>query len=90
MKKLYRNMRIFTPVDGGKPLAGAGQSKVAEIKGGSMLVENGLIEKIGTDEEVTNGLDRSQIRFERDFGGACVIPGFVDPHTPLLRETPRG
>ena len=83
MKKLYRNMRIFTPVDGGKPLAGAGQSKVAEIKGGSMLVENGLIEKIGTDEEVTNGLDRSQIRFERDFGGACVIPGFVDPHTHL-------
>ena len=83
MKKLYRNMRIFTPVDGGKPLAGAGQSNVAEIKGGAMLVADGLIEKIGPEGEVTRGLDRSQLCFEKEFGGACVIPGFVDPHTHL-------
>ena len=83
MKKLYRNMRIFTPVDGGKPLAGAEQAKISEIKKGAMLVADGLIEKIGAEEEVTKGLDRSQLCFEKDFGGACVIPGFVDPHTHL-------
>ena len=58
MKKLYRNMRIFTPVDGGKPLAGAEQAKISEIKKGAMLVADGLIEKIGAEEEVTKGLDR--------------------------------
>lgn len=83
MKKLYRNMRIFTPVDKGKALAGAEQSEIREIKGGAMLVANGLIEKIGAEEDVAKGLDRSQLCFEKDFGGACVIPGFVDPHTHL-------
>ncbi|MEG2183963.1 MAG: imidazolonepropionase [Cloacibacillus sp.] len=83
MKKLYRNMRLFTPVDNGKPLAGAEQSKVKEIKNAAMLVSNGLIEKVGPEEEVLKGLDRAEICFEKDFGGACVIPGFVDPHTHL-------
>lgn len=83
MKKLYRNMRLFTPVDEGKPLSGAGQSKVKEIKNASMLVSDGVIERIGTDAEVTEGLCSCCISFEKDFKGACVIPGFVDPHTHM-------
>lgn len=83
MKKLYRNMRLFTPVDGGKPLAGAEQKNVKEIRKAAMLVKDGLIEKVGPEEEIIKGLGAADINFEKDFGGACVIPGFVDPHTHL-------
>lgn len=81
--KLYRNARIFTPVDSGKPLAGAEQGKIKEIKGGAMLVKNGLIEKVGAEADVLRELDYKTVNEERDFDGACVIPGFVDPHTHL-------
>lgn len=81
--KLCRNARIFTPVDNGKPLAGAEQGKVKEIKDGAMVIDNGLIRKIGTESEVLKGLHASDVNDERDFGGACIIPGFVDPHTHL-------
>lgn len=83
VRKLYRNMRIFTPVDEGKPLAGAAQRRVLEIKKGAMVVKDGLIEKIGQQEEVLDSPACGAISFEKDFGGACVIPGFVDPHTHL-------
>lgn len=81
--KLYRNARIFTPVDPGHPLKGDDQGKIQEIQCGAMLVINGIIEKIGEEKEVLNGLIPSTINEEHDFGGACVIPGFVDPHTHL-------
>ena len=81
--KLYRNARIFTPVDSGKPLSGTEQGKISEIACGAMLVSNGIIEKIGPESEVLKDIDRSRINEERNFDGACVIPGFVDPHTHL-------
>ncbi len=81
--KLYRNARIFTPVDPGHPLRGAEQGKITEIKRGAMLVRNGFIEKIGNEEDVLKGLALASVNEERNFDGACVIPGFVDPHTHL-------
>ncbi|MEG1798613.1 MAG: imidazolonepropionase [Synergistaceae bacterium] len=81
--KLYRNARIFTPIDNGTPLAGKKQGEITEYKQGAMLVENGIITKAGEEASVLNGLDLKEINEERDFEGACVIPGFVDPHTHL-------
>ena len=82
-KKLYRNMRLFTPVDGGHPLAGKEQANVKEIKKAAMLVSGGIIEKIGEEEEILKNVCPCEIAIEKDFGGACVIPGFVDPHTHM-------
>lgn len=83
MKKLYRNMRLFTAVDNGRALAGAEQGKISELKNASMLVSNGIVERVGAEDEVTKGICGRDISFEKDFGGACVIPGFVDPHTHI-------
>ncbi len=81
--KLYRNARIFTALDTGKPHAGKAQGEITEYAKGAMLVENGVITKAGKETDVLNSLDYKAVNEERDFGGACVIPGFVDPHTHL-------
>ena len=81
--KLFRNARIFTPIDKGKPLAGAEQGQITEYKKGAMLVKDGHIAKIGNEGDVIASLDYKDVNEERDLMGACVIPGFVDPHTHL-------
>jgi imidazolonepropionase len=81
--KLYRNARIFTPADPGHPLRGCEQTRVTEIKRGAMLVRNGIIDHIGKEEDVLKDIANTTVNEERNFEGACVIPGFVDPHTHL-------
>ena len=82
--KLYRNARIFTPLDSGCPLRGKEQGKIKEYVRGAILSVNGLIEAIGDEKEVLKGIpSASFVHEERDMEGACVIPGFVDPHTHL-------
>ena len=81
--KLYRNARIFTPLDSGHPLKGKKQGKIREYSKGAILAVNGLIEKIGDESEVLHSISAYAVNEERDMGGACVIPGFVDPHTHL-------
>lgn len=81
--KLYRNAHIFTPADKGSPLRGAGQGVAVEIKNAAILASCGVIKKIGTEAEVLHDLDHRVINEERDLGGACVIPGFADPHTHM-------
>ena len=82
-KKLFRDMRLFTPVDCGHPLAGAEQAHVKEIKKAAMLLDGGIIEQIGEEDEVLKNVHACDIAIEKDFDGACVIPGFVDPHTHM-------
>ena len=68
MKKLYRNMRLFTAVDNGRALAGAEQGKISELKNASMLVSNGVVERVGAEDEVTKGICGRDISLEKDFG----------------------
>ncbi|MGD9974236.1 MAG: imidazolonepropionase [Desulfatirhabdiaceae bacterium] len=81
--KLIRNAHIFTPVDGGKPLAGSLQGQVRSLEPGAMLVCDGLIESIGPESSVLSEIQSRPIDEEVDCGGNCVIPGFVDPHTHM-------
>ncbi len=81
--KLFRNARIFSPVDKGAPLAGSAQGKVRSLERGAMVVCDGLIACIGSEPKVISDLKFRRIDEEVDCRGKCVIPGFVDPHTHM-------
>jgi len=80
---LYRNARIFTPVDNGKPAAGKNQAKITSWENGALLVKNGQIAAVGDDADVRAQTVSHPPDQEVDLGGRCVIPGFVDPHTHM-------
>jgi len=81
--KLFHNAHIFTPIDAGHPVAGPRQGKISEIEHGALLVRNGLIDQIGAENDIRAASQNLTIDQEIDCGHACVIPGFVDPHTHI-------
>lgn len=82
-RKLFSNARIFTPVDRGRPVSGKEQGEIQVFPEGAILVRDGLIEAVGSAEEVSKVTADKEIMMEIDCGGACMIPGFVDPHTHM-------
>ena len=88
-RKLVRNAALFTPLDGGCPAAGSRQGELLHLPRAALLIENGLITRIGREDEVLEALGAVIIDEEIDAAGACMIPGFVDPHTHLCFRGPR-
>lgn len=86
---VYRNARIYTPVDSGQPHGGSDQGKLAVYEKGALLVEDGLVAGRGSEGDVLREV-RSNTVEEYDCEGRCLVPGFVDPHTHIcfaaLRE----
>lgn len=85
---IFRNARIYTPVDKGQPHGGSEQGKLAIYEKGTMLVEDGLIVKRGNEGDIEKEFPINATEY--DCEGKCLIPGFVDPHTHIcfaaLRE----
>ena len=81
--KLFRNARIFTPADSGVPLAGERQGDIRHFEMGAIFCRDGLIEKIGPEQEVLRSLAFVDVDIEVNCGGLCLVPGFVDPHTHM-------
>ncbi|MBW1636866.1 MAG: imidazolonepropionase [Deltaproteobacteria bacterium] len=81
--KLFHNCRIYTPVDKGEPAAGMAQSNITHYNQGALLVENGMISKIGAESDVLKSLQNRTIDQFIDCKSRCMIPGFVDPHTHM-------
>jgi imidazolonepropionase len=81
--KLFRNARIFTPVDTGTVLAGERQGEIQHVESGAIFCRNGLIERIGPEPEVLRSLASEEVDIEVNCEGLCLIPGFVDPHTHM-------
>ncbi len=84
MATLFRHAAFWTPLCGTSPSAGPAQSRIQVWDRGAMVVSQGRINSIGSEEEVLNrpGLS-GLIDQEVNCQGACIIPGFVDPHTHL-------
>ncbi len=81
--RLFRNASIYTPVDKGRPLCGIDQGSVNHFKKGALYCEDGIIKYIGSEQSVLNAISNRDIESEIDCNGACLIPGFVDPHTHI-------
>lgn len=81
--KLFRNTCIYSPLDTGRPKAGADQGCLSCFNSGALLVKNGLVDRIGCEKDVLNKLFAREIDQEIDCEGSCLIPGFVDPHTHM-------
>lgn len=67
------------------PLIKEEMSELGIIENGSIWIENGVIEAVGTDRELfeiyKNRLTKAEVI---DAAGKLVTPGLVDPHTHLV------
>ena len=88
VQQLFRNAKIYSPVDSGRALRGSEQGQLVHYPCGAMLVEDGVIQVTGDEGVVLSGC-KGEVQ-ETDCEGRCLIPGFVDPHTHMcfakLRE----
>jgi imidazolonepropionase len=73
---------------GTDPRRGHSLSNLGIIKDGALFVRGGLIEDVGTREEMES-LPEARSAQKLDVGGRVVLPGFVDSHTHLIHAAGR-
>jgi imidazolonepropionase len=81
--KLFRNARIFTPLDPGSPRGGEAQNLLQVFERGALAVRDGELLAVGEEASVIAALADATVDQEIYCGGRCLIPGFVDPHTHM-------
>jgi imidazolonepropionase len=88
--KLFRNARIFSPCNAGRPNGGVAQGELKVFEHGALAVRDGKLLAVGEEEAVIASLAQESVDQEIYCGRRCLIPGFVDPHTHMcfarLRE----
>jgi imidazolonepropionase len=87
-----RNANEVITVSGGSetPLTKERMSELNIIHHGSVWMEDGEIQAVGTDEELASAFSsRLQEALQVDASGKIVMPGLVDPHTHLVHAGTR-
>ena len=78
--------QVVTLAGPARPRVGAELRELGIISQGALLVRDGLIERVGTTDEITRGIDADSAVV--DAAGRVVLPGFVDAHThPVFAGT---
>ena len=77
-----RHAKVVTPV-GRQALKGKDMGLLQEIPDACILIENGLIKHVGSEESLSPGIKNISYP-ECDAKGNVVLPGFVDSHTHLI------
>lgn len=73
---------IVTPL-GSKASFGKEMENLNIIKNGAVVIKNGIIEKVGTTEEILKVYNQENFQVI-DAEGKTVLPGFVDSHTHFV------
>lgn len=73
---------IVTPL-GNKACFGKEMGNLNIIKDGAVVIKDGIIEKVGTTEEILNVYNQEDFQVI-DAEGKAVLPGFVDSHTHFV------
>ena len=68
---------------GGRAKAGAAMSDLGIIPDGALVIENGIITRVGKTDEVLSGLDEAGFSVI-NAAGRAVLPGFIDSHTHFV------
>ena len=71
--------------EGSGPRTGAAMSELGLIEDGSLWLENGLVQAVGTTDELESRYrNRLSEAEEVNASGCLVTPGLVDPHTHVV------
>ncbi|WP_432774660.1 imidazolonepropionase [Brevibacillus gelatini] len=72
------------------PVTGVRMNELSIIEDGSVWLENGVIERVGTDDELASLYrERAHEAVIIDAWGKLVTPGLIDPHTHLVHAGSR-
>lgn len=80
---IIRNASELVTNTGFKAKKGLEMRDLKVIRDGAVVVENGIITRVGTTDEVMEGLDVSNYEV-LDATGKTLLPGFVDSHTHFI------
>jgi imidazolonepropionase len=88
---IRRASQLVTLAGGsGAPVTGEQMNELSIIENGSVWLENGRIERVGTDEELESAHRHRTAEAEViDASGRLVTPGLIDPHTHLVHAGTR-
>ena len=86
--QLIRGAAEIVTVRGRGPRRGNSLSNVGVIRGGAILVRDGIIAAVGPSSKIEK-LPESKTAVSIDVGGRVVLPGFVDSHTHLIHAASR-
>ncbi|MDE1977424.1 MAG: imidazolonepropionase, partial [Elusimicrobia bacterium] len=89
MKTLIRGIgQLLTMAGPDEPRRGKWMGSLGLIRGGALLIEEGVVLAAGREESVLRAEGAAQAR-SVDAGGRVVSPGFVDSHSHALFAGPR-
>ena len=82
-KLLIKNAAELITCSGQAPKKGAAMAELGSIADGALLIEDGIICRVGATHEVLDGVDEQDYQVV-DAAGKCVLPGFIDSHTHFV------
>ncbi len=80
---LIKNAAQLVTCSGFKAKQGSRMSDLHVIEDGAVLIEEGIITKVGTTKDVLSGLEKNDVEIV-DATNKTVLPGFVDSHTHFI------